>query len=143
MGTSPSYLLLFAISHLRLAQAQPMLARRNLMTQQSAVRPNRRLSTRHRPKGCTKAACRKGTLDLGKDSALAILDIGENGMRLLVHERLNKDQEVAVTLEGHNHPRPLRVIGRVAWCLETVHRTFCVGVEFNKRLPYIELTRLA
>jgi PilZ domain len=113
------------------------------MSQLPAARPNRRLTSRHRPKGCTKAACRKGTLDLGKDSALCILDIGENGMRILLHEPLVKNQEVAVTLEGPNHARPLRVVGRIAWCLETVHRTFCVGIEFSKRLPYIELTRLA
>ena len=47
------------------------------MSNESAVRQNRRLEPRRRAKNCTKAACRKGTLDLGKSSALALLDIGD------------------------------------------------------------------
>jgi len=113
------------------------------MSQNANLRPNRRLEARHRPKGCTKAACRKGTLDLGKSNALGLLDIAETGVRLVVREPLPKNQEVAVTLEGPCHRRPLRIIGRVVWCMETAEGTYCVGVQLYKRLPYLELTRLA
>ena len=50
------------------------------MTEKLESRPNRRLERRRGPKRLTKATCRKGTLDLGPNIILAILDIAETGL---------------------------------------------------------------
>jgi len=113
------------------------------MTQEPDLRPERRLERRRRPKGWTKATCRKGTLDLGNNIIHGILDVTETGIRLLVREQLAHDQEVAVTLESPSNARPLRVVGNVVWCLQTLDNNFCVGIRFSKRLRYIEVTKLS
>jgi hypothetical protein len=74
---------------------------------------------------------------------MTILEVSETGIRLLVNERLDLDQPVAVTLEAVNHRRPLRHTGRVVWCMETADQKFCVGLCFDKRLPYADLNKLA
>jgi hypothetical protein len=97
---------------------------------------------RRLPKCSVRVTCRKGTLDLGKSLALGVLDISETGIRLLVSEPLNSDQEVAITLDSINHLRPLRIIGRVVWCMETANKQYCTGIRFDKRLRYMEVTKL-
>jgi hypothetical protein len=113
------------------------------MTEKLESRPNRRLERRRRPKNLTKATCRKGTLDLGSNIILAILDIAETGVRLVIREQLAPNQEVAVTLESPGHLRPLRVVGQVAWCVQTHDGNFCVGIRLSKRLPYADVDKLA
>jgi PilZ domain len=113
------------------------------MTHKSDSRPERRLDRRRRPKSWTKAICRKGSLDLGLRINLGILDLAETGVRILASERLENDQEVTITLGTPTHIHPVRVLGRVVWCVETLDKTFCVGIRFNKRLPYPEMTKLS
>jgi PilZ domain len=112
------------------------------MSQTAATHHERRLDKRFRPKNMTKVTCRKGTLDLGANIILGILDLAETGVRLLVREQLAANQEVAVTLECPSDKRPLRVIGFVAWCVPTKDDKFCLGVRFSKRLRYAEVARL-
>jgi PilZ domain len=113
------------------------------MTQKSAPCRERRLVRRRRPKSWTKADCRKGNLDLGTRINLGILDLAETGVRILASERLENDQEVSITLESPSHFRPIKVLGRVVWCIETVDNTYCVGIQFNKPLPYPDMNKLS
>jgi PilZ domain len=113
------------------------------MTQKSEPRLERRLAGRRRPKSWTKAKCRKGSLDLGSEINLGILDLAETGVRILASERLENDQEVTITLGTPTHLRPLRVVGRVVWCVETLDNTYCVGIRFRTRLPYPDMTKLS
>jgi PilZ domain len=113
------------------------------MTQKSEPRRERRLAGRRRPKTWTKAVCRKGSLDLGSKINLGILDLAENGVRLLTSEPLENNQEVSITLGTPTHLRPLRVVGHVVWCVETLDHTFCVGIRFCKRLSYPDVTKLS
>jgi hypothetical protein len=103
---------------------------------------NRRIHSRRCPKRGTKATCRLGTLDLGPNLVLALLDVSETGVRLLLREPVGAAKEVTVTLEGSHHRRPLRLTGRVAWCLATAEGGHCVGVQFERRLPYAECLKL-
>jgi PilZ domain len=112
------------------------------MTNKLESRSNRRLDLRRRPKNAAKATCRKGTLDLGANIIVAILDISETGVRLVVKEHLASNQEVAVTLDSPSHQRALRVVGLVAWCVQTHDGNFCVGIRLNKRLPYADVERI-
>jgi hypothetical protein len=103
---------------------------------------NRRITMRRRLKNCIKATCRKGVLDLGSNLALTVLDVSQTGIRLVIKEKLDFNQVVAVTLEGAHRRRPLRHTAKVAWCMETADQEFCVGLCFEKRLPYAELIRM-
>ena len=66
------------------------------MTQTSTAVRNRRLSRRQAPKGSTKATCHKGLFGLGRDVAVAVLDISQYGAQLVVKEALKPRQPVEV-----------------------------------------------
>jgi PilZ domain len=104
---------------------------------------NRRIHVRLPPKGSTKVTCRRGCMDLGPNLALRMLDISEGGVCVLVREVLTVRQEVAVTLEGTNHRRALRMLGRVSWCQPQDDNQHLVGIHFEKRLAYQEVHKLA
>jgi hypothetical protein len=82
-------------------------------------------------------------MDLGVDISLGILDVSETGIRLLVGQKLNQDDEVTVTLDSPNIGRPLRIVSRVAWCVQTRNNIYCAGIQFDKRLRYMDITSMA
>jgi hypothetical protein len=82
-------------------------------------------------------------MDLGVDISLGILDVSETGIRLLVSEKVNPDGEVTVTLDSPALGRPLRMVSRVAWCVQTRNSIYCVGIRFDKRLRYMDITSMA
>jgi hypothetical protein len=102
-----------------------------------------RLSLRSRPKSWTKCICRKGTLDMGRNIAVALLDVSETGLRLVVGEQLAVNQEVSIALETPSHARPLRITGKVVWCLPMADNNFCLGIRFNQCLAYLDISKLA
>jgi hypothetical protein len=104
---------------------------------------NRRLSQRRHPKRSTKPYCYPNALGLGRNIALAVLDVSETGARLMVREALEPGREVEVGLEGLGHRRPVKCTGRVIWSLETAEGTYCVGIHFQRALPYADLLQLA
>lgn len=103
---------------------------------------NRRLSPRRRPKVRVRVVCRKGGLDLGPNVAELLLDVSEEGARLLLNQPLLVNQEVTIGLEGPNHRRPVRRVGVVVWSVPAAEGGHCVGVTFEKRLPYRDLLYL-
>jgi hypothetical protein len=103
---------------------------------------NRRAARRFPPRGKVKVTCHRGSSDLGASLAIGLLDVSESGARLLVRTALERDQEVSLTLEGMGHLRPLKITGRIVWCLPTATGQFCVGTRFDKFLPYRELTKI-
>ncbi|HYV39199.1 MAG TPA: PilZ domain-containing protein [Gemmataceae bacterium] len=112
------------------------------MPQTTAPASNRRKQPRRSPKGWTKATCHKGSMQMGANLALKILDVAESGICLVVRDPLANSQEVVVTLESPNHRRPLTFSGRVMWCVATAEGTHCIGVQFDKRLSYGDLAKL-
>jgi hypothetical protein len=103
---------------------------------------NRRLNQRRTAKKAVRVTCRKGALDLGPSCALRVLDLSESGVRMLVSQPLEPGEAVTVSLEGHGHNRPLRLTAKVIWCVPSSDGTHCVGIYFDKRLPYADLTRM-
>jgi hypothetical protein len=92
--------------------------------------------------GC-KVSCRRGSMGMGPNLALAILDVSETGIRLRVREALQPRQEIEVGLEGLGHARPLRLSAQVAWCVATADDFYCIGARFQNRLTYQDLNKLA
>jgi hypothetical protein len=84
----------------------------------------------------------KGSLGLGKNLALSLLDIGETGIRLVLTTALQPGQEIEVALLGPGQCRPIKALGQVIWCVATADGTFCVGARFHKRLGYPDFQSL-
>jgi PilZ domain-containing protein len=103
---------------------------------------NRRLSRRLPAQRGIKAVCRRGSLDLGKDLALSVLDLSEDGICLLLQETLRAGEEVCLTLTSTAYTRPLKRLGSVAWLVPAADGAFCAGVRLHKRLSYADLSRL-
>lgn len=70
--------------------------------------------------------------------ARTLLDLSLDGARLIVSTALASGQEVSLTLEGPWHREPLARAARVRWCAALADGSFCVGVLFEKTLPYAE-----
>jgi hypothetical protein len=104
---------------------------------------NRRAFRRRPPRGKAKIACFKGTMDVGPNLSVSLLDISESGVRLIVKSALDKGQDVTMTLEGIGHSRPIKASGKVVWSLQTSDGNYCVGIQLDKYLPYQDITRLA
>ncbi len=97
---------------------------------------NRRAARRHKPKRSTKVVCLKGAFGLGRNMALALLDVSETGTRLLIKESLAPGQEVEITFESMALYRPVKRSGAVVWCVAAQDGTFAVGVRFEKFLGF-------
>src|SRR5438445_3513930 len=96
-----------------------------LMTEQT-TRSNSRRSRRAAPKGSTKARAYKGPMGLGPNLAVAILDVSETGIRLVLKNDLPKGQEIECNLDNVS-ARPIKVIADVLWSLPMADGNFCVG----------------
>src|SRR5689334_15898842 len=104
---------------------------------------NRRRCRRLKPKSSTKASCFRGVMGLGKNLAVTLLDLSEEGVRLLLKEPLPVGQEVEVHLDSLQHRRPLKVSGQVVWSVPAADGSCCVGVQFSKSVRYADVTSLA
>lgn len=103
-------------------------------------RSNRRSARRHKP--CGTIECRKGSVGLGPNLAVALLDISETGLRMLAKTVFQKGEDVEITLVSKRHARPLRMMADVAWCVEAADGQYCVGLSFRRRLMYMEFQNL-
>jgi hypothetical protein len=104
---------------------------------------NRRGSERVTPRqGFLRQRCRRGVTGLGSDMAMTLLDISETGARLVVTHALPKNQEVEVEFEAQGILHIIKRIGNVRWQLLLADGQFCTGVQFQKRLGYMEWQRI-
>jgi hypothetical protein len=107
---------------------------------------NRRANPRRAPKRSTRVTCRRGSLGLGPNIALSLLDVSETGARLLVKRPLVRGAEIELGLLAPGSVRASTLPAVVIWAVETADGTHCIGVQFQKRLTYAavqDLGRLA
>jgi hypothetical protein len=109
----------------------------------SSADHNRRRTPRHVSKRTIKVRCYKGAGGMGTNVARTLLDVSPDGARLVVASPLDKGQTIALSLEGAWHARPLTADGKVCWCMPLADGTYCVGIHFEKTLPYHEVQDLA
>jgi hypothetical protein len=107
-----------------------------------ASRPNKRRTRRQSPKGNVRVRACKNALGLGANIGVAILDISETGVRLLLKENLPAGHAFEVTLEPISC-KPVKVLAEVVWSIAAADGTFCVGASFQKSISYSDLTLLA
>ena len=113
------------------------------MNQPANAARNRRTSCRRAPKGGTKVLCYKGRMGLGENVALSLLDVSEAGACLVVKAELPVGQEVEVHFEGPAQRRPVKAAAVVIWAVAAADRGWCVGLRFERRLPYADLLPVA
>jgi hypothetical protein len=111
-------------------------------TEAAPATHNRRLAPRRVPRGRPKVSCYTGPCGLGPNVASSLLDVSESGARLLAREELKPGREVEVGLLGVGHLRPVVRAANVVWCVAAAGGGFCVGVRFQKALPYADLQDL-
>lgn len=106
------------------------------MSSPSSKPSNRRSFMRRSPKRSSKITCRKGHLGLGHNIGVRMLDLSEAGVRLIVKKELVVRDEVEVGLTAPGGMREIFCKGHVIWVVPTVDGEFCVGVLFEKYVPY-------
>jgi hypothetical protein len=112
------------------------------MSQLQPPKPNQRRSRRQPAKKSVKAACFKGSMGLGANLALSVLDVSETGVRLLVKADLPPGQEVEIDLESPGSQK-VKALARVVWSVPAEDGTFRVGARFDKGLSYAALQALS
>jgi Tfp pilus assembly protein PilZ len=85
--------------------------------------------------------CRKGGLDLGHDLTAGVLNLSQTGILLKLKAELPEGQEVTLTMESYDRPRPLRVLGNVIWCVPDGD-AWRAGIRLQKRLTFLDFLKL-
>ena len=104
---------------------------------------NRRSSQRRPPRSSVRVECRKGSFGLGRNIASAALDVSDTGARLVVKETLEIMAEVEIVIAGYGMQKPLKRAAYVRWQVKMEDGQFCIGAEFQKRIPYRDWQGLA
>ncbi len=104
---------------------------------------NRRRWPRKKPRSTAKVECRKGTLGLGLNLAVSLLDISEAGVRLILKAGLNFGDEVEIVIRDFGPSNSIKRVGDVMWCLPLQDGRFCVGVRFEKWISFGEIQQVA
>jgi hypothetical protein len=107
------------------------------------VRINRRESTRRRARASVQLTCRIGAFGMGANISRSVLDLSDTGVRLIVRETLTLLAEVEISITSYGMKQPLKRMGEVRWQVELADGTFCVGIEFHKRLTYRDWQTMA
>jgi hypothetical protein len=103
---------------------------------------DRRSSSRRPPRGTVAIEVRKGSLGLGRDLAVLALDISEGGVRVIISGEIERGSEVEVRISAFGLQKQLKSLGVVRWVMPLDDDYFCIGVQFDKRLPHSNVTTL-
>lgn len=104
---------------------------------------NRRNFPRRRPRSTAKLECRRGSLGLGANVAVDLLDISESGMRLVVRSGLQPHDEVEIVLQDYGQRSAVKRLASVCWCLPLQDGRFCVGVSFEKWISFADIQQVS
>lgn len=100
---------------------------------------DKRLKRRKTMKRGVVVHCRRGLSGLSRDILKAIVDFNDSGMSLEVSEELKVGDELEMELIGVGRGKPLKIPSVVRWIEAEDEETFSVGVQFRKKIPYVEL----
>jgi PilZ domain-containing protein len=107
------------------------------------LQKNRRALRRKKPRTTAKIECRKGSYGLGPNIAAAFLDISESGIGLILKVPLEPDDEAEIVIRDYGIRAPIKHLARVCWCLPLQDGRFCVGLKFEKWIPYSDVQLMA
>jgi hypothetical protein len=96
---------------------------------------------RHLAKLGTEINCRLGTLGLGPDIAVRLIDFSEDGMQLVVTQQLAVGAEVEISLLPPGISKPIVRVAAVVRCVPECD-AFTVAVRFADVLGYMDMFQL-
>jgi PilZ domain len=103
-------------------------------------RTDQRLTRRRQARSGAKVEFRRGTMGLGRDLAVALIDVSEDGLRLRLTVEVKPGEEAELLVSRPGGGKALKTAAEVRWCMPAGDGTFLAGVRFRKRLAYRELT---
>lgn len=104
---------------------------------QAGVARERRAYQRKPPRGRCLVKLYRGSLGLGKNLAVELLDLSLGGAKLRVAESFRTGEEVTLELLGQGHLRPVKSLAHVVWCRQD-SASYTIGVTFEKLLSYAD-----
>jgi PilZ domain len=104
---------------------------------------NRRSSQRKAPRRAVRVECRRGALGFGPNLTDAFMDISDGGIRLILKTPLPLQSEVEVILTGYGVAKPIKRIANVCWSVTLEDGRVCVGINFQKRIPFRDVQLLS
>jgi hypothetical protein len=97
---------------------------------------------RRQPRAGTIVECRKGTLGLGQDIAVGIVDFSEDGVLIIVREPLNVGDEIEIGLMPPGFGRPRKFEATVVRVAGVPGVGYQVAAAFSSPLNYVDLYHL-
>jgi hypothetical protein len=105
-------------------------------------RSEQRLSRRRQARAGTRVEYRRGLLGLGRDLAVAVVDLSEDGLRIRLTTEVKPGEEAEVMLGRPGGGKAMKAEAEVRWCSPIGDGTFLAGVRLRRRLAYRDLTDL-
>jgi hypothetical protein len=103
---------------------------------------DRRLGARYSPRKDTTATCHRGTLGLGRDLALSVLDLSDIGGCLVLGEPLDRGQVVEVALLAPGWAAAVKRLGVIVWSEASGTEGYEAGIIFSRSLEFNDLRDL-
>jgi hypothetical protein len=105
-----------------------------------------RLKRRKTARSTLRLQARRGTMGLGKNLALEVIDINEDGIGFHASEELKQGEDLELILTKPGVNRILKMVGEVRWCCQLPEEeedeapAFLIGVKLRNRIAYADLT---
>jgi hypothetical protein len=85
---------------------------------------------------------RRGTMGLGPNIAIRIVDATQDGLGLRLSGPVHPGDEVSVELSVPGVGKPVKVQADVRWCADAGDGTHLAGIRLRRRLSYTEVSSL-
>jgi hypothetical protein len=107
------------------------------MTTPGSNNAHRTQRRRHRrtARGGTRIECLRGTMGLGRNLAVSLINVSEIGACLVLREELNAGQEVEVHFVAASGGRT-KLVAVVVWVSPASNTTYTTGLQFRTPLSY-------
>ena len=89
-----------------------------------------------RRKGKGKLTYQIGDSRIAPSHRAALVDISENGLKLIADEPLEVGTQLRISLETPHRGQILSMLAQVRWVTALAENQFQVGCNLEKRLPY-------
>jgi c-di-GMP-binding flagellar brake protein YcgR len=105
------------------------------------VRLERRENKRLPAQSSVAIEVRKGTMGLGLNLAVHLLDLSVDGAGVLMKGELQEKDEVEILLSGNGGRSTIKRIARVHWVTKLESGHFVVGFSFDKQIPFADVSK--